>query len=328
MLRLLLVAAATWLAVPALAQTQVQASKKAPAAGAFGGNWYGSVEIRHHANAYYGQTGAYERVDPSVHVRAQFGAQFYDGLVDAYATLGVFKETETQQILQRQPEVAVDLYPLKNDYVQVLQYNFIQIPVRQSNTSQKQAESESVDEYNPSTVYTVGLAPTFKLPVNYNGTKVELKTGADGWTRLYTRKQYVEGQSYRGEEEDDDGRLALNQPKSDQGEEMEDYAPHYQAQEFAGFVLSPAVLRTLTAEATGHYHSRFTPIYAQGEGGGTDYKYGVERYSYARVRLKYDLTDRVALTNDFYAYHEGLFDGDRKGDDRRYRNVLRMSCRL
>ncbi len=325
--RLLLVACVLAFCSPALAQGQVQATKKATP-GPAGGNWYGSIEVRHHANAYYDQSGDYARLDPSMHVRAQFGAQFYDGLVDTYATLGVFKETETQQVLQRQPEIAVDLYPLKNDYVKILQYNFVQLPVRQSNTSQKQVEEESVDEYNPSTVYTVGLAPTFKLPVNYNGTKIELKLGGDGWTRLYSRRQYIEGESHRDEADDDDDRLALNTPSESGDEPIEDYATHYQAQEFAGVVLSPAVARSFTAEATAHYHSRFTPIYTRSESGGTDYEYGVDRYSYARVRLKFDLTDRLALTNDFYAYHEGLFDGDRKGDDRRYRNVLRMSCRL
>ena len=98
---------------------------------------------------------------------------------------------------------------------------------------------------------------------------------------------------------------------------------------FSGFALSPAVLRSLTAETTAHYHSRFTPIYTRSESGGTDYDYTVERYSYARVRIKYDFSERLSVTNDFYAYHDGFFDGDRKGPvDRRYRNVLRMSCRL
>ncbi len=326
MKRLLLVACAFVICAKANAQGQVQASKKATP-GTLGGNWYGSVEVRHHANAYYGESGAYERLDPSVHVRAQLGAQFYEGMGDAYTTLGVFKESETQQILQRQPEVAVDLYPLKNDYVQIMQYNFVQLPVRESNTSKKQAEEESVEEYNPSTVYTVGFAPTFKLPVNQNGTRIELKTGADGWTRLYSRKQYVEGQTYREEEDGESERFELNAPTRSE-EPIEDFAPHYQAQEFAGFLLSPAVARALTIEGSGHYHSRFTPIYTPVENGGTDYEYGVDRYSYGRLRIKVDLSDRLALTNDFYAYHEGFFTGDRKGDERRYRNVLRMSCRL
>jgi hypothetical protein len=324
MRRLLLVASA--FAFGTHAGAQVQATKKENA-GLLGGQWYGSVEVRHHATAYYDETGAYDRVDPSVHVRAQFGAQFYEGLVDAYATLGIFKETETQQILQRQPEVALDLYPVRNDHFQLLQYNFVQLPVRESNTSKKTAEEESVDEYNPSTVYTVGIAPTVKFPVNYNGTKIEFKLGADGWTRLYSRKQYVEGENYRYEEEEDDNRLALSTPTEDD-EPIEDYATHYQAQEFAGFVLSPAIARSFTTEATAHYHSRFTPVYTKVENGGTDYEYAVDRYSYARLRMKLELTTRLALTNDFYGYHEGFFAGDRKGQERRYRNVLRMSCRL
>jgi hypothetical protein len=326
MKRLLLAAFVVAFAPSALAQ--VQAAKKATA-GVLGGNWYGSVEVRHHANAYYDEGGAYERVDPSMHVRAQFGAQFYEGMVDAYATLGVFKETQTQQILQRQPEIAVDLYPVKNEHVQILQYNFVQLPVKESNTSKKQTEEELADAYNPSTVYTVGLAPTLKLPTTYNGTRIELKTGADGWTRLYSRRQYVEGQdqlAYEDDEARSDDHLALNAPQEE--EPIEDYAPHYQAQEFAGVVVSPAFARSFTAEASGHYHTRFTPVYTPSETGGTDYEYAVHRYSYARVRMKYDLTERLAVTNDFYSYKEGLFAGDRKGTERRYRNVLRMSCRL
>lgn len=323
MLRLLL-GGLCLLASPAFAQ--VQAAKKADP-GALGGKWYGSVEVRHHANVYYDESGYYERLDPAVHARLQLGAQFYEGMVDAYTTLGVFKETESQQVLQRQPEVALDLYPVKNDYFQLLQYNFVQLPVRRSNTSDKPTEEDSSEAYNPATVYTVGLAPTVKFPVVSSGTRIEFKAGVDGWTRLYSRKQYVEGEQIL-DDEDEPSRFGLNAPAGEDQEPIEDRAMHYQGQGLAGIGLSPAFARSFNAETTGHYHSRWTPRYSYNDRGGTDYEYGVDRYSYYRVRLKLDLNERLALTNDFYHFHQGLFEAERKGEERRYRNILRLSCRL
>src|SRR4051812_11969638 len=52
------------------------------------GKWYGAVEVRHHVSTYYDQDGAYAHQMPSLHVRAQVGAQFYDGMVDIYGTFG------------------------------------------------------------------------------------------------------------------------------------------------------------------------------------------------------------------------------------------------
>jgi hypothetical protein len=34
------------------------------------------------------------------------------------------------------------------------------------------------------------------------------------------------------------------------------------------------------------------------------------------------------VVNELYAYYDGLFQEQRKGDDRRFRNVARLTCKL
>jgi len=303
----------------------VSASKKSDPV-QLGGKWYSTVELRHHINTYYNEQGGYGHQEPSLHARLQFGAQFYDGIVDAYATLGVFKEPTSQQVLQRRPELDLDYYPWKNDFATILIYNMVQLPVRAANSGAT-VEDEK-DDYSASSVYMMGLAPTLKYPLIKGASRLDLKAGVDGWTRLYSRKQYTTSYSDADKEDEaDDGRLGLN-AAADGAAPIEDYALHYQAQALAGVAFSPEFAHALNVETTAHYHSKFEPRYTREPSGNVDYVYGVERYAYYRIRLHYDLSDRVAVTNDFYHFHEGFFAENRKGIERRYRNILRLSCRL
>lgn len=305
---------------------QVAAAKKQEG-GLLGGKWYGTAEVRHHVNTYYDQAGFYARQEPSTHVRLQLGAQFYEGLIDAYATLGVFKIPETQQIMQRQPELAFDLYPYRGQYLTVLQYNLLQLPVKEAATAPVSEDDRSSEtQATRGTVYTIGLAPTFKVPVPVGSTRVDFKGGFDGWTRLYSRRQYVEGMS----DEDDEGRFGLSTGAADTGDQepIEDYAMHYRSQILAGAAIEPSMTKGFTGELTAHHHSRFDPRYVRDQEGTVDYEYGATRYSYYRIRLRYELTERLAITNDFYHFFDGAFQAKRDGDDRRFRNIMRLSCKL
>jgi hypothetical protein len=301
------------------------------------GGFYSTIELRHHVNTYYDAEGYLAKREPSLHARLQFGTQLYSGLIDTYATLGVYKLPSTQQVLQRRPELAVDVYPVRNSYFTLLQYNFIQLPFEKPDEIDARRERESSEDEKTTdtvdgTIYTIGFAPTVHWPLALGASTLELKTGLDAWTRLYSRRQYTGDFTDEMAEDDGEDRLGLDPEGSDpdgaEGEPIEDYAMHYQTQYMAGFAFKPSFVPGLTSELTANHNSRFDPRYTRDEEGAVDYEYSASRYSYYRWRLQYEITPRVALINDFYHFHEGFFEGKRQGDDRRFRNIARITCRL
>lgn len=304
---------------------QVAATKKDDR-GFLGGKWYGTAELRHHSNTYYDTEGALKRQEPSVHARLQLGAQFYEGLIDAYVTMGVFKVPETQQLMQRRPELAFDYYPLHGENVSVLQYNMVQLPVKTSATIPINEDEKYEMSLDPGAIYTIGLAPSAKFPFQALSSRFEVKGGLDGWTRMFSRRQFTSEYFVPQDDEvDDGGPFALAPTDSDP---IEDYALHYRAQAMSGFSWSPLAFKEFSTEATLHMQSQFDPRYTRDDEGDVDYKYGVYRYSYYRARLRYEISERLAVTNDFYHFFEGAFQAKREGEDRRFRNILRLSCKL
>ena len=280
-------------------------------------NIYGKLELRHQMNTYYDEENFLERQEPSVHVRTQIGAMMYNGAVDAYMTLGVYKTAETQEVSQRRPEFEVDYYPYRGEVFTLLQYSILKTPLAERGG---QRESEE-DVKSDGTIFVFGLAPTIKYPIAVGTNKMRLKAGFDGWTRLYSRRQYTE--EYEVDETSDHYSLST----SDEDKEIEDFAPHYYTQAMTGISFEPSSFDSFKAEITGNYSSIFHPKYETTES-GTDYSYGAERSSYYRFRLQWGVNDRVTFVNDFYHFHEGLFEENRRGEKRRYRNIARLTCKL
>lgn len=297
------------------ASAQVSATKSdaAPMAKA-----YGSLELRHHNNTFYDESGSYTRQEPSMHARAQLGLQLYEGRFDFYTTLGTYKKPQTQQILQRKPELALDMYPIKLELLTLLVYNIIQFPVRNPDY-QVDDERENLGD---GTIYIFGTSPTVRFRSVMQVPRIDLKIGADGWTKLYSRKQYTG--VYSVDENEDGHGAALTETS---GEEIEDTAMHYKLQSFAGMAFNYSGFRMVDLELTTHYQSDFQPVYEKSED-NVEYHYGVSRFSFVKVRLNWDITPRVSFANDFYTYYDGLFDEKRSGDERRIRNVARITSKM
>ncbi len=279
---------------------------------------YGSVEVRHHTNTYYDSQGFYNRQEPSVHTRMQLGAQMYEGRVDFYGTLGVYKRPLTQQIQQRKPELALDFYPLKSDLMTLLVYNIVQFPVRNPDYMH---DEEREEEHGDGTTYIFGISPTMRFRSVMQVPKIDLKFGMDGWTKMYSRKQYTG--EYIVDDEGDGHGSALTSNE----EEIEDTAMHYKLQGFAGASFNLLAIKDVLLEVTSHYQSDFRPVYERIED-DVEYHYGATRFSFFKARLNWDLNPRVSLANDFYQYYEDFFDEKRAGIERRFRNVARLTCKL
>lgn len=285
---------------------------------------YATVEMRHHINTFYDDQGFYERQEPSLHARFQLGARFYGGVVDTYATLGAYKFSGTQQVLQRRPEVGVDVRPLKHENFEILQYSLFQLPYRET-----LPDPETQEGGEMGTVILIGLAPTAKLPLSGAGARWEVKAGGDAWTRLFSRRQYTDdyradGRSYG---EDEEGRLFLTD--GTEQEPVEDTNLHYRSLWTIGGTVSPNALPEIVSEVSANHFTRFDPRYDVADDGSVSSEYGAERYSYLRWRLQFQLSERWSMTNELYAFYDGAFADKRSGAlDRRYRNVARVTCRL
>lgn len=298
------------------------AATKKDDAGMLGGRWYGTAEMRHHLNTYYDDLGRYQRQEPTLQVRLQAGARFYDGAVDAYTTLGVYKMAQTQQVLQRRPELGLDFHLLKNEYFDIIQYNLMQLPYRQT-----VVDPETQEGGEMGTVALLGFSPSAKLPLAGLGAKWELKAGTDGWTKVFSRKQYT-GITH-DDDELDEGHLALAEGEGTEAP-IEDTSMHYRLVATAGITGAPAALPQLVSEISGNHYTKFDPRYTRDEPEGpVSVDYGAERISYYRWRLQYQVSDRWSITNDFYEFFAGMFEARRTGlADRRFRNVARVSCKL
>jgi hypothetical protein len=299
------------------AQSQISSSQKksieAPV------NYYGTFEVRHHLNTFFDDDGYRGKQEPSTHFRLQGGAQFYDKRLDIYGTLGVFKEPLTQQIKQKRPEVAVDLYPVRDRYYSLLVYNIVQVPFEER---EQDPESDAVSS-EAGSIYTAGLAPTMKYPFMAFNSEWKLKMGIDGWTKMYSRRQYADSN-----EDDIHHQDGFSVTSTEEDEPIEDFANHYELLSLVGIQLKPSYVPGLTTETTINYTRKFEPEYDRLENGNVNYHYAVEDRSYYRVRAKYKITDRVSFINDLYHFHGGFFESKRDGENRRFRNIARISCRL
>jgi len=289
------------------------------------GGFYGNLELRHHLNTYYDDEGYLARREPSVHSRLQLGMRFYDNLIDAFLTLGIYKVPETQQVSQRRPELEVDVYPINNEYVTIQAYGIAQAPFSPGDQAPVDRETEDridAGDESEGTAVSLGLTPLLKYPLAAGSGKLVFKTGVDAWTKMYSRRQYTTVKP----DEDDRDRLGLAPDESGE-QEIEDYAQHYATEGMIGLGLWNANIPDLSADIGAFYETRFTPVYEKGED-STDYHYDADRSSHFRFRLQYQWSPRITLVNDLFRFHEGRFGKLAEGEDRRFRNIARITCRL
>jgi len=283
---------------------------------------YGSVELRHQLNTYYNNAkNSRSRQVPSMHGRAKIGATFRRGLVDSYFTLGVIKSPNTQQIQQRRPEFEMDIYPLVGRFGQIVQYNLVQFPFEVNDY-----EASENPDYKPDTVYTIGFAPTLVFPMDLGGSLLTLKTGLDYWTQFFSRKQYRDDHREPGE---GDHFAAVDESEEGQSprEPLEDTAMRYYSEYMAAMGVSPSFDRDISFEIGAFYDVKYLPKY-QENSDYVDYHYVKETNSHYRLRLQYQLSARASFVNDFYHFHGSLFERKSYGDDRRFRNIARLSYKL
>jgi hypothetical protein len=300
--------------------------KYAPTTGP--GGFYALLDLRHTRNDYYDADGGSLRRDPALHAKFRLGAKFYSDTLDVSLGAGGSKLPASQRAYQKRPDVTIDTYPLKGQFLNVLVYGNALFPVRSSDLDPTEyADGDRYDrDYRraiDATVIAVGVAPNLKFEGTTAWGRPSIVLGADAWTRMYSKPLYIGG---------DDGSRALGLIEAEAPNvetPFEDRAMRYVHQESLALGFNPVIFPKLQAEIAGYSESRYIPrYYLNQKTDSWDYNYQPERVSFTRFRLAFDLTASTSLSNELYFFRNGFFAEDRINDQRRYRNIIRLAIKM
>ncbi|SME90348.1 hypothetical protein [Pseudobacteriovorax antillogorgiicola] len=252
------------------------------------------------------------REDASLHVRGRIGTSFWGGQGELYGTFGAIKKSQSLKVIQKRPYLELDLYPWISPFGQIAIYQMLHLPF---------AESDYNPDYGlPSqqgSIYTIGLAPTFLLPIKFDWFNFHGKVGADIWTRLYSREQVV-----LAEHASQDALSLIVR------DEVAESSATMQAIAKLGFAISPLYLKRAVFSVTSYIKMTHYPYYDLDEQGRLNDRYKVKKESYHRVELDYAIATRIVLSNDFYYHYTGFFSGRTRGAEPALRNIMRVTYHL
>lgn len=237
----------------------------------------------------------------------------YQGNVDLYMSGGIIRYPGSQQVFQERPELSVDLYPLKTKSLRIRQYHKLRLPYQKRDTEFKHYESpwEARKDQN-GTIYQVGFNPWLEWPVSFQKVgMIELKSGFDFHTFMYSQPTT--------------NKDALNNPETKKEAEK----PLISNRQFASVSFKPWFEHRLLTKLSLYYESRYaSQSFFDPDTSSKKSTYAVTRNASYRFRIRFSLSERVSLINDFYHYHRGFFEGRQKGDSKRFQNTLRLTTLL
>lgn len=313
---------------PPVARSSV-GSRKVAAPAMEGMRPYGAMEAKHVLDDYYNQTNMRIRSAPSVHGRFQLGAKFYQDKLDVSAAVGAVKMASSQAFYQRRPEFVADVYPLRGQYLNVLWYNMLQVPVREADRDPTEFADRDLYERDAlrgidASVYTVGLAPVLKTEWHMAGGKYLIRFGADGFTKMYSKPLFVDETNQSGNK----GVGLIEDGEAPVEKRFEDRALRYVHQESLAVGWTPSFAPYASADIGAHIESRYIPQYFRNDSGSWDYLYEPERVSFWRTRLMLDINQSWTLQDEFFVFRNGFFAENRVDQERRFRNVVKVAVKL
>jgi hypothetical protein len=291
--------------------------------------FYGYFEGKHVTSDYFDKENERLRRDPALHARLQLGMRLYDDKLDVSVVGGAVKLPASQAVFQKRPELMVDLYPIKSKHFNLLWYNALQFPVRETDRDPTEfAESDKYDRdalrgIDASTL-TIGIAPIAKVEWAMIGGKYQARAGGDAWTKLYSKPLYVDDSN--GEGGSSVGLVAKGERMDDKP--FEDRAMRYVHQESVALGWVPSLAPAVSFDLGAHIESRYIPRYYRGDTGNWEYTYDPERRSFWRTQIHVDLSHTWSLEHEMFVYRNGFFTADRIDEQSRFKNIIRIGAKL
>ena len=109
---------------------------------------------------------------------------------------------------------------------------------------------------------------------------------------------------------------------------QEDYVLRYAIKPYFGFESRSASVNEVLFGIQGYYLERYFPFYTKDSGGSLKYTYRNVKSSFYRFRLRWDISRKVSIMNDFYQYFDGFFAGKREFPNKQYQNVFRLISKI
>lgn len=258
----------------------------------FAKNMRGSVEIRNYADLFM-TDDELQKLKPMYQARGILGTKLFSKRFDSQITFKANKYEGTTIVEQGQSEWENYLSALDFDYAEITPYVIFYLPYKGSDT-----------------LGEVGLYTAGKLPFATTVGNFKFTVSAEGKALQHSRPETA-----RVEKRDPD--MALNL-KGENKDEIEKKDASFVSEYSGDLLFMPAVLKKFNLLAKVYFTKEFDPRYEAVEINGEieteKTGYSVKNSTTTRIMATYNITEKLAVINDFYQFSEGFYESRRDSD--------------
>ena len=270
---------------------------------------YGNLRISHHSETLIQSKQEKSIVHPMMQTRLRLGALLENKHLDIYASAGIVKKPQSQNIVVRRTQLATDAYLLRLGWFSLRQFNRLIFPTKEAYLS-AQSQTETADPYlqsHDNTLIVIGFAPAIYFVEHTKKSSLEVLFNSEVSTFLFTQPQSITT------EED----IELNEEDREQRVKIQpSIRLHYQ----------PHIAPKAKLALSGTYRFLLYPKYQfdPGKENQVSRQQGIERRTLVTLGFSYDTSSKITVRNELTSFQYGFFQKRPLENNLSYRNVLRL----
>jgi hypothetical protein len=276
---------------------------------------YSNFEMVHLLDSYHDQEDLIVERAAATQARLVMGYASPGGKLEMFGTLGAIKLPNSQQVIERRPELEVDAYVEHNANLKLLTVAIAKAPFSDSTYDR---QNNLVQHHG--TIVQTGLRLLVEEQNIASLNWLGIYAGTEGFTNFYSRQQYV-----HSEPQYKDEALSLVETPSS-SEPIEDSKQHFNSEASMGFTLRPSWFSGLNADLAALWKRNFSPRYLPVH--GSDEGFEIEERSSYRVRMKLQLSSDVEFQNEFQQHFGGAFSRRSPTEEKRFSNVAKIAFKF